>query len=73
MPYPTVGTSSHNFLYQSIKKHQLSERHIQTTDAFFMKHYLRFFLAFLILLAWRFIACFIINEPALPLRPPPNI
>ena len=32
--------------------------------------YLRFFLAFFILLAMRFMDCFIANSPILPLRPP---
>ena len=35
--------------------------------------YLRFFFAFFILLAMRFMDCFIANSPILPLSPPPNI
>ncbi len=35
--------------------------------------YLRFFFAFFILLAMRFIDCFMANSPILPLSPPPNI
>ena len=55
---------------------EVGRRNRILTNYRFLSHspfYLRFFLAFFILLAMRFMDCFIANSPILPLRPPPNI
>ena len=55
---------------------EVGRRNRILTNYRFLSHspfYLRFFFAFFILFAMRFIECFMANSPILPFSPPPNI